>query len=171
MVSATLNISETDSFMQLDPHLYWMVFLIITRYLISKMMNSRRINSMENYCAFSKNHKCINWTDYIATRYELEEANTLCHGNWIEIERKNEYIHRTTATAGIAGRTWHLISLWIIVCLSLKGLAFARPSSSSSWKPSRRTHSNYIVFIIKLSKTLIIQKNRTPSQRRPYKNT
>ena len=45
---------------------------------------------MENYCAFSKNHKCINWTDYIATRYELEEANTLCHGNWIEIERKNE---------------------------------------------------------------------------------
>ena len=41
---------------------------------------------MENYCAFSKNHKCINWTDYIATRYELEEANTLCHGNWIEIE-------------------------------------------------------------------------------------
>lgn len=43
---------------------------------------------MENYCAFSKNHKCINWTDYIATRYELEEANTLCHGNWIEIERK-----------------------------------------------------------------------------------
>ena len=66
---------------------------------------------MENYCAFSKNHKCINWTDYIATRYELEEANTLCHGNWIEIERKNEYIHRTTATVGIAGRTWHLISL------------------------------------------------------------
>lgn len=41
---------------------------------------------MENYCAFSKNHKCINWTDYITTRYELEEANSLCHGNWIEIE-------------------------------------------------------------------------------------
>lgn len=63
---------------------------------------------MENYCAFSKNHKCINWTDYIATRYELEETNTLCHGNWIEIERKKRVY---TATAGIAGRTWHLISL------------------------------------------------------------
>ena len=158
MVSATLNISETDSFMQLDPHLYWMVFLIITRYLISKMMNSRRINSMENYCAFSKNHKCINWTDYIATRYELEEANTLCHGNWIEIERKNEYIHRTTATAGIAGRTWHLISLWISVCLSLKGLAFARPSSlplkfAPHKRPSRKTLNKFG----KPSRTLIIR--------------
>ena len=52
---------------------------------------------MENYCAFSKNHKYINWTDYIATRYELEEANTLCHGNRIEIERKNEYIQQLQA--------------------------------------------------------------------------
>ena len=52
---------------------------------------------MENYCAFSKNHKCMNWTDYITTRYELEEANTLCHDNWIEIERKNEYIQQFQA--------------------------------------------------------------------------
>ena len=29
---------------------------------------------MENYCAFSKNHKCLNWTDYELTRYELEET-------------------------------------------------------------------------------------------------
>ena len=49
---------------------------------------------MENYCAFSKNHKCINWTDYIVTRYELEEANDLCHSNWIEIEHKCEYIRQ-----------------------------------------------------------------------------
>ena len=47
---------------------------------------------MENYCAFSKNHKCILWNDYELTRYELEEANSLCHGNWIEIQQKDEYI-------------------------------------------------------------------------------
>lgn len=47
---------------------------------------------MENYCAFSHNHKCPLWTDYELTRYELEEVNTLCHGNWIEIERKYKYI-------------------------------------------------------------------------------
>ena len=52
---------------------------------------------MNNYCAFSKNHKCICWTDYITTRYELEEANSLCHGNWLEIERKNEYIQQLQA--------------------------------------------------------------------------
>lgn len=47
---------------------------------------------MENYCAFSKNHKCLNWTDYELTRYELEEAGSLCQANWIEIEQKNKYI-------------------------------------------------------------------------------
>lgn len=47
---------------------------------------------MDNYCAFSKNHTCIQWTDYLLTRQELEEANTLCHGNWIEIERQYQYI-------------------------------------------------------------------------------
>ena len=47
---------------------------------------------MENYCAFSKNHKCILWTDYEITRQELSECHTLCHGNWIEIERKYKYI-------------------------------------------------------------------------------
>jgi len=40
---------------------------------------------MENYCAFSKNHKCLKWMDYELTRFELEEADALCHGNWIEI--------------------------------------------------------------------------------------
>lgn len=40
---------------------------------------------MENYCAFSKNHKCILWTDYEITREKLSECHTLCHGNWIEI--------------------------------------------------------------------------------------
>ena len=47
---------------------------------------------MENYCAFSKNHKCPKWTDYILTLQELEEADSLCQGNWIEIQRKNQYI-------------------------------------------------------------------------------
>lgn len=49
---------------------------------------------MENYCAFSKTNKCILWNDYELTRYELEEANTLCHGNWIEIQRKENYIQQ-----------------------------------------------------------------------------
>ena len=42
---------------------------------------------MENYCAFSRNHKCLKWMDYELTRHELEEADALCHGNWIEIQR------------------------------------------------------------------------------------
>ena len=47
---------------------------------------------MDNYCAFSKDHKCIKWTDYEVTRYQLEEADALCHGNWIEIEKLYIYI-------------------------------------------------------------------------------
>lgn len=30
---------------------------------------------MENYCAFSKNHKCLKWMDYQLTRFELAEAD------------------------------------------------------------------------------------------------
>ncbi len=30
--------------------------------------------------------------DYEITRQELDEANTLCHGNWIEIEKQYQYI-------------------------------------------------------------------------------
>lgn len=52
---------------------------------------------MENYCAFSKNHTCLKWLDYIITRQELEEADSLCHGNWIEI-RKRCIIARFVAT-------------------------------------------------------------------------
>lgn len=47
---------------------------------------------MNNYCAFSNDHKCVKWTDYQLTRHELEEAEELCHGNWLEIQRKTEYI-------------------------------------------------------------------------------
>ena len=42
---------------------------------------------MTNYCAFSKNHKCLMWMHYQLTRFELEEADETCHGNWIEIQR------------------------------------------------------------------------------------
>ena len=48
---------------------------------------------MNNYCAFSIDHKCIKWIDYEIPRQELVEADELCHGNWIEIEKKNKYIH------------------------------------------------------------------------------
>ena len=47
---------------------------------------------MTDYCAFSNNHKCLKWTDYEITRHELEEADELCHGNWIEIEPLRSYI-------------------------------------------------------------------------------
>ena len=59
---------------------------------------------MDNYCAFSKNHKCMKWTDYELTRHELEEADTLCHGNWIEIQhfhRKIEILETLLKNAGI----------------------------------------------------------------------
>ena len=42
---------------------------------------------MTNYCAFSKDHKCLKWMDYQLTLFELEEADETCHGNWIEIQR------------------------------------------------------------------------------------
>lgn len=42
---------------------------------------------MENYCAFSKNHKCLKWLDYQLTLLELKEADETCHGNWIEIQQ------------------------------------------------------------------------------------
>ncbi|MDU5223028.1 MAG: mobility-associated LCxxNW protein, partial [Blautia producta] len=31
-------------------------------------------------------------TDYELTRYELREAEGLCHGNWTEIQRLRRYI-------------------------------------------------------------------------------
>ena len=47
---------------------------------------------MVDYCAFSKDHKCLKWEDYELTCLELEAADTLCHGNWIEIQRLYAYI-------------------------------------------------------------------------------
>lgn len=47
---------------------------------------------LENYCAFSKNHRCLKYEDYILTREELREADKLCHGNWIEIQKLYDYI-------------------------------------------------------------------------------
>ena len=47
---------------------------------------------MDNYCAFSEDHNCLKWEDYELTRHELEEADALCHGNWIEIQRLRDYI-------------------------------------------------------------------------------
>lgn len=39
----------------------------------------------------------IKWLDYQLTRYELEEADELCHGNWIEIERQYKRIKQLEA--------------------------------------------------------------------------
>lgn len=49
---------------------------------------------MDDFCAFSQDHKCLNWEDYELTRHELEEADNLCHGNWIEILRLQVYIDK-----------------------------------------------------------------------------
>ena len=51
---------------------------------------------MNDYCAFSKNHKCLKWIDYQITRHELEESDELCHGNWIEIHKLYDYIEVLT---------------------------------------------------------------------------
>lgn len=51
---------------------------------------------MTDYCAFSRNHKCLKWTDYEITRHELEEADELCHCNWLEIRKLNDYIDELT---------------------------------------------------------------------------
>ena len=59
---------------------------------------------MENYCAFSKNHTCMKWIDYQLTRHELEEADALCHGNWIEIQRlyaRIDVLESTLREAGV----------------------------------------------------------------------
>lgn len=47
---------------------------------------------MNDYCAFSNNNKCLKWMDYELTRHELEEADELCHSNWIEIAHLYERI-------------------------------------------------------------------------------
>lgn len=47
---------------------------------------------MNDYCAFSKDHKCLKWEYYLLPRQELQEADDLCHGNRIEIQRLYEYI-------------------------------------------------------------------------------
>ena len=52
---------------------------------------------MTDYCAFSKDHKCIKWTDYELLRHELEEADELCHNNWTEIQHLWEYIGQLQA--------------------------------------------------------------------------
>ncbi len=47
---------------------------------------------MTDYCAFSANHNCLLWMEYELQQAALEEAHELCHGNWIEIQRKERYI-------------------------------------------------------------------------------
>ena len=38
------------------------------------------------------NQSNIKYEDYTISRYALEEAESLCHGNWIEIQNQYEYI-------------------------------------------------------------------------------
>ena len=52
---------------------------------------------MNDYCAFSENHKCLKWLDYQLTLNELEDADELCHGNYIEIQRLYDYVNELKA--------------------------------------------------------------------------
>ena len=52
---------------------------------------------MNDYCAFSKNHNCLKWLDYQLTLNELEEADELCHGNYVEIQHLYDYIDELKA--------------------------------------------------------------------------
>ena len=109
---------------------------------------------MENYCTFSKNHKCLNWTDYELTRYELEEAGSLCQANWIEIEQKmntyNYYRHYLTITVS------HIQSNNNV--LTLKGVWLPPdphlcPSSLPLIKdPHEEPSTTMLVFIVKPSR-------------------
>lgn len=47
---------------------------------------------MNDYCAFSKDHRCIKWLDYSLALQQLKEADELCHGNWIEIQDLHERV-------------------------------------------------------------------------------
>ena len=61
---------------------------------------------MNDYCAFSKDHRRLKWTDYEVTRVELEEANELCHGNWIEIQHlqdRVDQLEQLLKNSGIEG--------------------------------------------------------------------
>ena len=49
------------------------------------------MNDSRPFCKDHKCIKCIKWTDELL-RYELEEANEVCHGNWMEIQHQREYI-------------------------------------------------------------------------------
>ena len=40
---------------------------------------------MDDYGAFSKDHKCLKWEDYELSHHELKETDRLFHDNWIEI--------------------------------------------------------------------------------------
>jgi len=58
---------------------------------------------MTDYCAFSKDHRCIKYEDYEATRFELEEADELCHGNWIEIQHLQDRVDQLERLLRFAG--------------------------------------------------------------------
>ncbi|MDT4376927.1 mobility-associated LCxxNW protein [Blautia coccoides] len=54
----------------------------------------KKVAFINDYCAFSKDHHCLKWTDYEVTRFELEEADELCHGNWIEIHHLQDRVNQ-----------------------------------------------------------------------------
>jgi len=59
---------------------------------------------MNNFCAFSKNKKCLKWMDYEISRLALEDADMLCHDNWVEIQHlqeRTEFLEKLLKQSGI----------------------------------------------------------------------
>lgn len=84
-LTLTDAISIDEIFLDMDEHCKYA--LVIQDFHTGNpidLLRSRRSNVTEPSCPL--------WTDYELTCYELEEANSLCHGNWIEIERQYKYI-------------------------------------------------------------------------------
>ncbi len=61
---------------------------------------------MENYCAFSKNHTCLKWLDYVITRQELE-GSRLSLSRKLDRDSTQEPIH--SDPTGDSGQQSHLI--------------------------------------------------------------
>lgn len=70
---------------------------------------------MNNYCAFSNNHQYLKWNNYQVTRYELEEADELCHCNQLalaSLQKRVMQLERLLVEHGIY--ILHIISIYTL---------------------------------------------------------
>ena len=58
-----------------------------------KQLDGMNVSAKPVRTSWNDDHTVF-WEDYELTRHELEEADALCHGNWIEIQKLYEYIEK-----------------------------------------------------------------------------